>query len=88
MTDLSVTLANAGITDVFVVGVAFDGCVKATAIDAARLGYKTYIVREGTNASMRSIDKRATTLKELEEAGVSIVDDHSPLMRRMMQGDA
>ena len=62
------------IADVFVVGVAFDGCVKSTAIDAAELGYKTYVVREGTNVSARSKTRRAQTLRELDQAGVSLID--------------
>ena len=32
----------------YVVGLAADYCVKATAADAAREGFKTYIVEEGT----------------------------------------
>ena len=74
MTELRSTLEEMQITDVFVVGVAFDGCVKSTATDAAELGYKTYIVKEGTNASARSEGRRAQTMHELKEAGVSLVD--------------
>ena len=70
MTDLRATLEQHSITHVFVVGVAFDGCVKSTAVDAAEFGYKTYIINEAANATARSKERRAQTLKELEDAGV------------------
>ncbi len=47
---LSAVLKEKGITDVFVVGLAFDYCVKFSAIDAAKEGFKTYVVSEGTRA--------------------------------------
>lgn len=41
-------LRRNGVTDVFVVGLAADYCVKATAEHAVDEGFKTYIVEEGT----------------------------------------
>ncbi|KAK5987067.1 Nicotinamidase [Cladobotryum mycophilum] len=43
-------LHAAGITDVYVVGLAFDYCVKATAEHALGEGFGTYVVGEGTRA--------------------------------------
>ncbi|KPM43040.1 hypothetical protein AK830_g3500 [Neonectria ditissima] len=45
---LSKTLRDAAVTDVFVVGLASDFCVKATAEHAVEEGYRTFIVNEGT----------------------------------------
>lgn len=73
MTPLDEILQENGIRKVFVVGVAFDGCVKSTALDAAELGYETFIVREGVNRSARNEGVRERTLRELEEGGVGIV---------------
>ena len=39
-------LRKRGITDVFVVGLAFDYCVGLTACDAAALGFNTYVVED------------------------------------------
>ncbi len=84
MTDLHAALVSADINTVIVVGVGFDGCVKSTAVDAAELGYKTYVVKEGTNASARSEEGRAKTLRELKSAGVSIVDFRSTVLKAIL----
>jgi nicotinamidase-related amidase len=76
---------SAGITHIFVVGIGFDGGVKATAVDAAELGYRTCIVEEGTNASARSKQGRAKTLMELERAGVCIVGFESPVLNAILR---
>lgn len=44
-------LREKGITDVYVIGLAADYCVKATAVDSAKEGFKTWIVEEGTRAA-------------------------------------
>lgn len=43
-------LKDRGVTHVYVVGLAFDYCVSATATDAAKEGFVTYVVEEGTRA--------------------------------------
>lgn len=43
-------LSDEGITHVYVVGLAQDYCVKASAIDSVRFGYETFVVVEGTRA--------------------------------------
>ena len=64
-------LKQSGVTDVYVVGLAFDYCVKCTAIDAAREGFKTVVVEEGT----RAVDPTAweTVKAELKANGVQVV---------------
>ncbi|KAK0123204.1 NAD(+) salvage pathway protein [Cadophora gregata f. sp. sojae] len=64
-------LRNAGITHVYVVGLAFDYCVRATAEDAHREGFKTVIVREGTAAVDR--DNWAHVDRELGSMNVNVV---------------
>ncbi|CUS09728.1 unnamed protein product [Tuber aestivum] len=69
---LPMMLHEKGITDVFVVGLAQDFCVRASAIDAARFGYSTFVVREGTRAVVPGSgwDKAE---EEMVAAGVKIV---------------
>ncbi|VDB96708.1 unnamed protein product [Peniophora sp. CBMAI 1063] len=43
-------LKEGGVTDVYVVGLATDYCVKATALDAAGEGYRVWVVSEATKA--------------------------------------
>lgn len=46
--DLATLLKEKGVSHVYVVGLAGDYCVKATAVDAAKAGFETYVVEEGT----------------------------------------
>jgi nicotinamidase/pyrazinamidase len=64
-------LRRAGIDTVDVVGIATSYCVRATALDAARLGLSTRVLVDLT----ADVDPAATpaTLAELEAAGVEVV---------------
>lgn len=46
--DLEAVLREKRVTDVFVVGIAGEYCVKCTAIDAAERGFSSYVIEEGT----------------------------------------
>ena len=48
MTGLAGYLRERGIDTVFVVGIATDFCVAWTAIDACKLGFKTYVIADAT----------------------------------------
>ncbi|CRK11620.1 hypothetical protein BN1723_009433 [Verticillium longisporum] len=67
---LAETLRGQGVTDVFVVGLAGDYCVKCTAVDAARDGFRTYVVEEGTRCV--EPDKWEACKDELEAGGVRV----------------
>jgi nicotinamidase/pyrazinamidase len=70
-TGLSRALLAHGIEKVDIVGLAFDYCVKATALDSASLGFRTRILLDGT----RAIDPSQSShhIEELEKAGVQCV---------------
>jgi nicotinamidase/pyrazinamidase len=63
---------DAGFTglSVDIVGIAFDYCVKATALDAVKLGFTTTVLFDYTVAVSPETEKAAW--KELTEAGVTI----------------
>ena len=71
--DLACLLKEKSITDVFVVGLTGDCCVKCTALDARKEGFGVCVVREGT----RSVDEGeagwGTAVKEFAQAGVKVV---------------
>ena len=71
--DLASLLKEKAITDVFVVGLTGDCCVKCTALDAKKEGFAVFVVREGT----RSVDEGeagwGTAVKEFEQVGVQLV---------------
>lgn len=77
MSDLDQRLRDANITHVFVVGLAYDYCVKCTAVDAADHGYETFVIKDASNPVSRDPDDRAKTDKAYEEAGVRIIDSTS-----------
>lgn len=74
-TGLNRALIEHAIEMVDIVGLAFDYCVKATAVDSASLGFKTRILLDGT----RAIDPSQTNhhKKELRRAGVACVTGSS-----------
>ena len=68
---LAGVLKEKGVTDVFVVGLAFDYCVKCTAVDAAKERFKTVVVAEGTR--MVDAGKWDEVTEELKAKGVAVV---------------
>jgi nicotinamidase-related amidase len=68
---LAKTLQDAGITDVFVVGLAADYCVKHTAIDSAKEGFKTWVIGEATKAVNPSALEAVHNM--YDKAGVSVI---------------
>ena len=57
----------------YVVGLAGDYCVKATAIDAKEEGFETYVVREGVKSVDATQKGWGEAVRETEEVGVSVV---------------
>ncbi|KAI9924722.1 NAD(+) salvage pathway protein [Aspergillus wentii] len=80
--DIKSVLEESKITDVFIVGLAGDYCVKATAIDAAKAGYRTFVVEEGTRCVIPGKGWEETK-RELSEAGVSVVGADGPEVLRL-----
>ena len=74
MSGLEDTLKEAGITDLFVVGLAFDYCVKHTAMDAAKEGFKTYVIEDATKAVFQDDKALDASRKEMLDAGVHIIN--------------
>ncbi len=68
---LNEVLAAAAITDVDVVGIAFDHCVRATAIDAAANGYATTVI-DGLSASVAP-ETDAAARTQLADVGVDVI---------------
>lgn len=66
-TDLDAHLKSLGVTHVAVVGLATDYCVRATALDAVRLGYDTRVLAAAVAAVDPADGERA--LAEVVEAG-------------------
>ncbi len=71
-TEMDTILRLNGIETVVVYGIATDYCVKATALDAAKAGYKVIVVKELCRGVAPDTIEKA--LKEMRSAGVMIVE--------------
>lgn len=70
-TDLAAQLKSRGVKRVYVGGLALDYCVDATALDAKRAGFDTYVISDAT----RAVFPEQSAVKEegWREAGVKVV---------------
>jgi nicotinamidase/pyrazinamidase len=78
-TDLVEALKYFGIETVDVVGIAYDYCVRATALDLAKAGFKVNVIKDFT-ASVHPENDDTITF-ELQEAGVSVYDGREYVKR-------
>ena len=72
-TEMEDLLRRNGVTTLVVFGIATDYCVRATAIDAVRSGFKVVVV-ESLCRGVASITT-AQALKEMRQSGVNVVKD-------------
>ena len=71
-TELDAVLRDRGIQRVVVVGLATDYCVKATALDAVRLGYETSVLTDAIAAVELAPGDGARAVDEMAAAGVRL----------------
>jgi nicotinamidase/pyrazinamidase len=71
-TGLAEYLEEQGVTQVDVVGLAADYCVKFTAIDAKEYGFDTCVLKEATRAVNLSPNDFDKAIEELKKAGVAV----------------
>jgi nicotinamidase/pyrazinamidase len=74
-TDLERLLREQEIDRIHVAGLALDYCVKATALDARRLGFDVVLHLDATRAVEVEPGDGERSLQELREAGVEVVGD-------------
>ena len=77
-TELEANLRAAGVDSVVVTGLATDYCVKATALDAVRLGFATTVLTDAIAAVDLQPGDGDRALDEMRDAGVLL---HSTQMR-------
>jgi nicotinamidase/pyrazinamidase len=71
-TDLEAILRERGIGRVVTCGLATDYCVKATALDAARLGFEVSVLTDAVAAVNLDPDDGERALAEMAEAGITL----------------
>lgn len=79
--ELAQALRAAHVTDVYCVGLAADYCVKSTALDASKEGFRTWVVREAAMAvdpaALEAVHSAYAT------AGVGVVDMEGAEVQRV-----
>jgi nicotinamidase/pyrazinamidase len=73
-TELERLLRERDVDTVHVAGLALDYCVRATALDARRLGFRVVLHREATRGIDAEPGDEDRALEEMREAGVEVVD--------------
>ncbi|CAM5723695.1 nicotinamidase OS=Streptomyces tendae OX=1932 GN=F3L20_27845 PE=3 SV=1 [Streptomyces tendae] len=81
-TPLARWLREREVDEVDVVGIATDHCVRATALDAVREGFRTDVLLDLTAGVSRETTERA--LEELREAGVELTG--KPVVASVVSG--
>ena len=76
-TGLSAALTQADVTEVFVMGLATDYCVKFTALNAVELGFKTKLVIDGCRGVNLQPDDVDNSIRQMEAAGIEVVHSDS-----------
>lgn len=76
-TDLDDFLKSKQVDEIYVVGLAADYCVKATAIDGANLDYKTFFIKDLTKAVDPSEESIQKIYSELEKSGVEVISSET-----------
>jgi nicotinamidase/pyrazinamidase len=77
-TELGSLLRDAGVERVIVVGLATDYCVKATALDALRLGFETTVLADAIAAVNLAPGDGDEAIDEIRAAGAAIEDTAQP----------
>jgi len=71
-TELDDKLKERSVTQVFVLGLATDYCVAATALDAFNLNYKTYLIQDASRGV--AVESIRSKLNKLKQFGVGILN--------------
>jgi nicotinamidase/pyrazinamidase len=71
--DLAEYLRRAGVSELYVAGLATDYCVRASALDAIKLGFTTTVVTDAVAAVKVKPGDDAKAIEEMKEAGANLV---------------
>ena len=78
-TGLGYYLKDAGVTEVFVCGLATDYCVKFTAIDARRLGFDTFLVEDACRGVELNAGDVQQAVEDMKAMGVTVIQSRDLL---------
>ena len=73
-TGLGDYLESEEVTDVYLLGLATDYCVKYSALDSAQLGFKTHVIIDGCRGVELNRGDTQAAIDEMRKAGVEIMN--------------
>ena len=71
-TGLAEYLQEQSVTDVYLLGLALDYCVKFSALDARQLGFNTYVILDACRGIALQPNDLEKALEEMRRAGAKI----------------
>lgn len=80
-TGLGDYLRSLNVTDVYIVGIATDYCVKYSALDACHLGFKTHVIEDACRGVELQPGDVRKALKEMEQAGAHLTSSQDVLKK-------
>ena len=72
-TGLGDYLRENGVTDVYILGLATDYCVRFTALDACQLGFTTFLVEDGCRGVNLNPGDIHASIEDMKKAGVIVL---------------
>jgi len=73
-TGLADFLKETGVSDIFIVGLTTEYCVKATAIDGAALGFRTTVIKDGCRGLNYQPGDLEKAFEEMSDNGVKLIE--------------
>ena len=73
-TGLADYLGDQGVTKVYVLGLATDYCVKLTAIDGRREGFRVFVIEDGCRGVELAPGDSERALEDMRRAGVAVLE--------------
>ncbi len=67
------------VTDVYVMGLGMEHCVKATALDSVSLGFKTFLIEDACRGWNRTPDDSKNAIEEMQAAGATLIQSRELL---------
>jgi len=78
-TGLDSYLAERNIKKLYICGIATDYCVKFTALDAAQLGFDTYLITDACRGVNLQPDDSTKAIEDMQNAGIHIIQSDALL---------
>lgn len=84
-TELQNYLHQENVNEIYMMGLATDYCVKFSCFDALKLGFKTFVIKDGCRGVELNEGDIKKAFKEMEEKGAQLILSEELLMERLCE---